>query len=157
MTDIFRLDVLRRARLKALVLPLMILSLSGCKSTNIPLLTAPASTPIVTATSEPTQVPRIVETGYDRFAGNCVDAANEDVDLIDYAQSQNYNFDMQLQIAPTSGCGANKSSPAYRTFVTQVGQVTLNMNALDTQWVYGYAPTLTYNGQGQPVYQDFGQ
>jgi hypothetical protein len=86
-------------------------------------------------------VPQILSTGFDQFAGNCPDAATEDLDLISYAQTQNYNFDMQLRIAPTTGCDAALNTPSYHTFVTQVGQATLTMNALDTQWVYGYAPT----------------
>ncbi len=169
----------------------MLASLSGCSSSSISLIPAPIGTSVVTPTPEPTQPPQVVSTGFDKFAGNCLDAANADMDLISYAQSQNYNFDMQLQVAPTTGCSADLGTAAYHTFVTQVGQVTLNMNELDSQWVYGYAPTrqafidsvfskilarypsaskvtinvtyagrvraiLTYDGRGQPAYQDFG-
>jgi hypothetical protein len=115
--------------------------LSGCSSSSISLIAPAIATPKVTPTPESTPVPRILAMGYDHFAGNCPDAANESIALISYAQSQNYNFDMQLEIAPTGGCGSELKTGAYHTFVTQVGQATLNMNALDTQWVYGYAPT----------------
>jgi hypothetical protein len=172
-------------------LPVVLLALGGCSSSTISLIAPPASTPVVTATLAPTEQPQIVSTGFDKYAGNCLDAANADMDLISYAQSQNYSFDMQLQVAPTADCGADAGTAAYRTFVTQVGQVTLNMNEIDSQWVWGYAPTreafidsvfakiqarypsaskvtinvtyagqvraiLTYNGRGQPTYQDFG-
>ncbi len=169
----------------------MVLALGGCSSSTISLIAPPVTTPVVTPTVAPTEQPQIVSTGFDKFAGNCLDAANADMDLITYAESQNYTFDMQLQVAPTSGCSASPGTSAYHTFVTQVGQVTLNMNEIDSQWVWGYAPTreafidsvfariqarypsaskvtinvtysgqvraiLTYNGRGQPVYQDFG-
>jgi hypothetical protein len=180
-----------RSRWLAPLVPVVVLGLSGCKGNNISLITGPDSTPVATATAEATLVPNVVKTGYDSFAGNCLDAANEDLALIDYAQTQNYLFDMQLQVSPTTGCEANISSAAYHTFLTQVGQATLNMNDLNSQWAYGYAPTreafvdsvyaklqahypsvskvsitvqyagqlratLTYNGHGQPIWQDYG-
>ena len=149
----------------------------------------PTPAPAPTVAAGPTVVPQMLSTGFDQLAGNCPDAANEDIDLITYAQTQNYNFDMSLHISPTIGCDADAGSTTYKTFVAQVGKATLTLNALDTQWVYGYAPTreafiqsvyarlqahypsltnvlitvayggqpratLTYSGQGQPVYQD---
>jgi hypothetical protein len=129
-----------RGWLLAPLVPLMMLTLSGCKS-NLALITPPDKTPVATATAESTPVPLVLSTGFDRFAGNCLDAANEDLALINYATSQNYTFDMQITITPTTGCGADVNTAAYRTFVNQVGQATLVMNALDTAWVYGYAPT----------------
>jgi hypothetical protein len=177
----------------AILAPLALLApalLSGCNVTGLSIVDQPTATPAPTATVAPTPVPQILSTGFDQWAGNCPDAADEDIALIGYAQSQNYNFDMQLRIAPTAGCDAALNTPAYHSFVTQVGQATLTLNALDTAWVYGYAPTreafvqsvyaklqahypsltkvsitvayggrtratLTYSGQGQPVYQDF--
>ena len=181
----------RRNLVAVLCLPVILFGLGGCSSSSIALISPPVSTPVVTATPEPTELPQMVSTGFDKYAGNCLDAANVDMDLISYAQSQNYNFDMQLQVAPTTECSADPGTAAYHTFVTQVGQITLNMNEIDSQWAYGYAPTreafidsvfakiqahypsaskvtinvtyagqvraiLTYNGHGQPVYQDFG-
>jgi hypothetical protein len=92
--------------------------------------------PVVTVSA-----PSIAATGFDSFAGNCPDAADEDVALINYAGSQNYNFDMQLQIHPTQGCDADRKSPAYKSFIKQVTQANLLLNALDTAWTYGYVGT----------------
>jgi hypothetical protein len=122
-------------------LPLLIpFALSGCSSSTLSsLLSAPTPTPAPKPSpTAVTAAPQIVSTGYDQYAGNCPDAANEDASLINYAQSQNYNFDMQLKISPTAGCDADPTSAAYATFRRQVGDATLAMNALDTSWVYGY-------------------
>jgi hypothetical protein len=123
------------------ILPLLIpFALSGCSSSSLTSLLA-APSPTAVPPPSPTavaQAPQVVSTGYDQYAGNCPDAANEDAELISYAQSQNYNFDMQLKIDPTAGCDADPTSAAYTTFRRQVGNATLSMNALDTSWVYGY-------------------
>ncbi|MDB5057380.1 MAG: hypothetical protein JWO59_852 [Chloroflexi bacterium] len=136
----FSLGAPWRARLLAPLIPLVMLTLSGCKS-NLSLISTAVKTPVATATAESTPIPQVLSSGYDQFAGNCFDAANEDLALIDYATSQNYKFDMQLTISPTTGCSADVNTGANRTFLSQVGQATLVMNALDTAWVYGYAPT----------------
>ena len=95
-----------------------------------------------TANARPTaQLPSIASSGFDSFAGNCPDAADEDAELITYAQSQNYNFDMQLTIKPTSGCDADSQSPTYQSFIRQVTKTALTMNAIDTAWIYGYVST----------------
>ena len=130
-----------RRIIAALCLPIVLLALAGCSSSTMSLITPPAVTPVVSPTSAPTEQPQIVSTGFDKFAGNCLDAANADMDLITYAQSQNYNFDMQLQVLPTTTVSAAPGTAAYHTFVTQVGQIVLNMNEIDSQWVWGYAPT----------------
>lgn len=131
-----------------LLLPLLALSLSGCstKSLNGLNLNAlmPTAVPKGTATpaiSPTAQAPSVASTGFDAYAGNCPDAANEDAALITYAQSQNYNFDMQLAIKPTIGCSADPHSATYRTFIRQVANAELTMNALDTNWIYGYVST----------------
>ena len=130
-----------RKIIAAICLPIMVLAVGGCSTSTISLIAPPASTPVVTPTLAPTEQPQIVSTGFDKYAGNCQDAANADMDLISYALSQNYNFDMQLQVQPTTDCNADPGTAAYHTFVTQVGQVSLNMNEIDSQWVWGYAPT----------------
>jgi hypothetical protein len=104
----------------------------------------PTAVPQVTVTvvASPTApAPNVSSSGYDAFAGNCPDAANEDAELITYAQSQNYNFDMQLAIKPKIGCAADIESSTYKTFIRQVTKATLTLNALDTNWIYGYVST----------------
>jgi hypothetical protein len=87
------------------------------------------------------QLPSVSSNGFDAYAGNCPDAASEDAALITYAQSQNYNFDMQLQIKPTGGCDAELHSATYRSFIRQVTKANLSMNEIDSAWVYGYTTT----------------
>ncbi len=124
-----------------LLLPLLALSLSGCSTQSISLLNPPAATVVKPTAVSTLQPPQVLSTGYDQFAGNCPDAVSEDTDLIAYANSQNYNFDMELQIKPTLGCDADPKSPTYTNFLRQVGEANLTMNALDTAWVYGYVYT----------------
>lgn len=131
-----------------LLLPLLALSLSGCssKSFNGINLNAflPTAVPKRTATpvgSPTAAAPLVSKNGYDAFAGNCPDAANEDAALITYVQSQNYNFDMQLLIKPTVGCDADPQSATYKTFIRQVSKADLTLNAIDTNWIYGYVST----------------
>jgi hypothetical protein len=122
--------------------------MSGCssKSFNGINLGAFMPTPVPKQRATPTpnpqsQAPSVAGSGYDAFAGNCPDAANEDANLITYAQSQNYNFDMQLAIKPTIGCNADSRSAAYKTFIRQVSKAELTLNALDTNWIYGNVST----------------
>jgi len=131
------------ARKLYLTLPLLALLVSGCTAKNINPFSPSVATkhtvkPAPAATVAP---PNIAINGFDTFAGNCPDAANEDAALVSYASSQNYNFDMQLQIKPTQGCDADPKSSTYKTFRRQVSQATLTLNALDTAWVYGYVST----------------
>ncbi len=125
------------------LLGLIPLMLAGCSSKTISVF----SNTSVATPGRPTPVPTAVppplvsSLGYDQFAGNCPDAAVEDTTLIAYAGSQNYNFDMSLTISPVTGCGADPKSAAYATFIRQVGQANLTLNALDTAWVYGYVAT----------------
>ena len=124
------------------LVPLLALSLCGCSANSLSILTPTKST--VTPSPASTvllQPPRVASTGFDSWAGNCPDAADEDTSLISYANSQNYNFDMQLVIKPTTGCDADTDSSAYKVFIRQVTNVTLTMNALDTAWIYGYVNT----------------
>lgn len=125
-----------------MLVPLLALSLSGCSTSSLSLLTPAEPThtpvPVLAATAV---APRVSSSGFDSFAGNCPDAATEDTTLIAYANSQNYNFDMQLQIKPTQNCDADQGSSAYKTFIRQVTDVTLTMNALDTAWTSGYVST----------------
>jgi hypothetical protein len=125
------------------LLPLLALSLGGCSTKNIPLLTADATPkkPVVRPTEAPTAMPLVLSTGFDQFAGNCPDAAVEDTALISYATTQNYNLDMQLQVTPTQGCDADPKSQSYKTFIRQVGQAKLTVNDLDGQLAYGYVAT----------------
>lgn len=133
---------MRPVRSLGIAASLLALSLCGCSAHSFSVLplAAPTNTPpaVVTATVPP---PSVSQNGFDSFAGNCADAANEDVALIDYAATQNYNFDMQLQIKPTLGCDADPASSTYRTFIRQVTDANLTMNALDTAWIYGYVST----------------
>ena len=116
-------------------------SLSGCSVKGLNLLDSPATrTPAIRASLTATvAAPRVLNSGYDSFAGNCPDAADEDAALIGYANSQNYNFDMQLRINPTEGCAADTKSATFKGFIRQVSQAQLTLNALDTAWVYNTA------------------
>jgi hypothetical protein len=129
---------------RKLMLPLLLaVSLSGCSTKNIPLLSAnstpqkPATRTVAAATAQPL----VLSTGFDQFAGNCSDAATEDTALISYAASQNYNLDMQLRVTPTKGCDADPKSAAFKTFIRQAGQATLTVNDLNGQLAYGYVAT----------------
>jgi hypothetical protein len=138
-----RTSILTAVRKLLPLLGFIPLLLSGCSSETISVFTNTSVATVARPTAVPTAVPPplVASTGYDQFAGNCPDAAVEDTNLISFAAAQNYNFDMSLTISPTSGCGADPKSPAYTTFVRQVGQATLTLNALDTAWVYGYVAT----------------
>ena len=124
------------------LLPLLALALSGCSAKSISLLKtpvlAPTATPMQVATAQP---PSIAGTGYDAFAGNCPDVASEDAALIGYANSQNYNADMQLMVKPTGGCSAEPTSGVYKTFLRQAATATLTMNDLGGQLVAEYEST----------------
>jgi hypothetical protein len=111
------------------------INLNGFLPTAVPKSTA---TPASNAGAE---APVVSKNGFDTLAGNCPDSANEDAALITYAQSQNYNFDMQLFIKPTIGCDADSHSATYKTFIRQVAKADLTLNALDTNWIYGYVST----------------
>jgi hypothetical protein len=131
-------------RMLWMLVPLLALSLSGCSSVNTSLQSllsiapTPTPTPAPTATVSP---PSVSSTGFDTLAANCPDAADEVFALIAYANSQNYNFDMHLQVSPILGCFADAGSAAYRTFIRQVTVANLTMYALDTSWIYGYVST----------------
>ena len=133
---------MRPVRTLCIAASLLALSLCGCSAQGFSVLSPAAPTrtpaPAVTSTVPP---PSVSQNGFDSFAGNCADAANEDVALMNYANTQNYNFDMQLQIKPTLGCDADTDSSTYKTFIRQVADANLTMNALDTAWIYGYVST----------------
>jgi hypothetical protein len=137
---------MRDVRSFPLLLFLPALLLSGCSVKNINLFSTPKATKTPTTVSNLPPVatisaPSIAAAGFDSYAGNCPDAADEDVTLINYAKSENYNFDMQLQIHPTQGCDADHKSSTYKSFIKQVTQANLLLNALDTAWTYGYVST----------------
>ncbi|HWE61609.1 MAG TPA: hypothetical protein VHB98_07855, partial [Chloroflexota bacterium] len=130
------------------LLPLLALSLSGCSTKSFnglniaSFIPTPAPKHMHVPKPSPTaQLPSVSSNGFDAYAGNCPDAASEDAALITYAQSQNYNFDMQLQIKPTGGCDAELHSATYRSFIRQVTKANLSMNEIDSAWVYGYTTT----------------
>jgi hypothetical protein len=123
------------------LLPVLALALGGCSSRSISLLKAPILAPTATPEALATQAPSIAGTGYDAFAGNCVDAANEDAALISYANSQNYNADMQLTVNPTVGCAAAPTTGVYKTFIRQVATAHLTMNDIGGQLVAEYEST----------------
>ena len=129
-------------RVLCVLVPLLALSLSGCSSNTLQSLLSitptPTATPAPTATVPP---PIVSSTGFDTLAANCPDAATEVFALIAYANSQNYNFDMHLQVSPTLGCFADPGSAAYMSFIRQVTVANLTMYALDTSWIYGYVST----------------
>ena len=127
------------------ILPLLALVLSGCstKHLQIPLL-SDTPTPVTTharPTAATMAPPQVLANGYDHFAGNCIDAANEDIALIGFAASQNYNLDMQLRIKPITGCDADPKSAAFKSFIRQVGEADLLVSDLDGQLVFGYTAT----------------
>ena len=118
--------------------------LAGCSSKDLTSLANTGEKKAVNTPVPPTATvaaPSILSTGYDSFAGNCPDADNEDVALLTYAHSQNYNVDMQLRITPTQGCDADPKSKAYDTFRRQVAQATLLLNAIDYSWNNSYTAT----------------
>lgn len=124
------------------LLPMLSLALSGCSSTGISLLKAPALAPTATPAAAPTlPPPSIAGTGYDAFAGNCPDAASEDAALIGYANSQNYNVDMQLTVKPTEGCSSEPKTGVYKTFIRQAATASLTMNDIGGQLVAEYEST----------------
>lgn len=125
------------------LLGLIPLLLGGCSAQTISVLTNTTIATVARPTAVPTAIPPplVASTGFDQFAGNCPDAAVEDTNLIAFAASQNYNFDMSLTISPTAGCDADPKSPTYASFIRQVGKANLILNALDTAWVYGYVST----------------
>jgi hypothetical protein len=135
-------SIMRAVRKLYALLPLLALSLSGCSTNSLSVLNPPTKKHAVAAAPTATvPAPSVASNGFDSFAGNCPDAANEDARLIGYATGQNYNFDMQLHVKPTIGCDADPSSAAYKSFIRQATKADLTMVALDTQWVYGYVST----------------
>lgn len=124
------------------LLPVLAMALSGCSTKSISLLKAPVAAPTATAEALPTlPPPSIAGTGYDAFAGNCPDVASEDAALISYANTQNYNVDMQLNVKPTGGCAAEHKSGVYKMFIRQAATATMTLNDLGGQLVAEYEST----------------
>lgn len=126
-----------------MILPaaLLIVSLSACSANNLSLLNPQPKKHVKLVPTPTVLAPSIASTGFDSFAGNCPDAASEDAALIGYAASQNYTFDMQLQVRPTANCDADTVSAAYRSFIRQATSARLTMNEVDSAWAYGYVST----------------
>lgn len=136
-----------------LIAPLMLalaLLLSGCSVTALiknPTLVGPTPTPVPTAL--PTAPPPAASgaDGYDSGAGNCPDAANEAITLInqaaagDFGGGSAFTMDMNLALQPNgSGCA---DPPSLITHYRQevVSSAMLTVWPLDSTWL-GAGPSI---------------
>lgn len=138
-----------------LIAPLLLalaLLLSGCSVTALvknPTLVGPTPTPRPTALPTAPPLNPSSVTGFDTGAGNCLDAANEAITLINqtaagtYGGGSSFTMDMKLTLepgGPGSGCADPPSRIAhYRQDV--VSAATLTVWPLDSTWL-GAGPTI---------------
>jgi len=144
------IEAVRRFFLVAPVLLLLSMALAGCSiSASMPSTTLVASTPTPAPTALPTAAPAnpANATGFDTHAGNCLDAANEAIVLVqktangDFAGNA-FTTDMRLDLEPHDAhtqCAA--TSQALHNYQQYVNAAQLQVWALDNNWSYASQTT----------------
>lgn len=134
---------MKQAVLSLLLLLALALSASACSlKSALPSTTLLSATPTPLPTPQPTQPP-VDQSSIDSFdnnAGNCVDAANQAISLIQQAAAGHFgnsffNMDMSLELEPhdpNSGCADSAHIAHYRQDV--VYKAALTVWPLDYVW-----------------------
>lgn len=124
------------------------LGLSGCSVQSLlPSTTLVSATPTAVPTPLPTAAPPVDQSStnaFDNAAGNCVDAANQAINLMSEAAAGRFggsafNMDMTLNLEPAGpDCAGSPARIAhYRQDV--VGSATLTVWPLDSVWGNSYS------------------
>ena len=144
------IEAVKRFFLVAPVLLLLSMALGGCSiSATMPSTTLVAATPTPAPTPLPTAAPAnpASATGFDTHAGNCLDAANQAIVLVqktangDFAGNA-FTTDMRLDLEPHdahTGCAA--AGQALHNYQQYVNGAQLQVWTLDNNWSYASQTT----------------
>ena len=134
-------NVMRHRSLLLCSLLLLPVLLSGCSLAGVDLSFQTKHAPRAsgTATLPALPTPGTAPTpAFDLQAGNCPDAAAQDVALITYARSKGYGLDMRLRLSPvTVLCG--ETGPALESYRARVADAELHAYVIDGSWA-GFYP-----------------
>ena len=124
------------------VLLLLPLILSGCSLAGVDLSfstkTPAKATGMATAVPTQSAAEAVPTPAYDLQAGNCPDASNQAIALIELARGKGFNLDMQLRLSPrTVSCG--QEGAALANYRARVADVELRVYVIDGTWAGFYA------------------
>lgn len=137
-------NVVKRALLLLAALLACTLLLSACSPASlIPSSDLAVPTPTATPSPAPAASPAtgVSPSAYDSAAGNCVDAANNAISLINASAtgaygSSYFNLDMRLTLDPHTGAACASGGAKLKSYRQSVGVAELSVYPLDGQWYY---------------------